>query len=112
MSNACAAHTTKNGEESVILATGGASFIGANFILEWLRYHDEPVVNLDKPAYAGNLENLAELSDDPRHVFIKGDIADQSLLEGLLKEHQLRVIINFAAESHVDRSIHDPDKYC
>jgi dTDP-glucose 4,6-dehydratase len=92
----------------MILVTGGAGFIGANFILEWLGETDEAVVNLDKLTYAGNLANLASLKDDARHVFAHGDIADRALVERLLEAHRPRAIVNFAAESHVDRSIHGP----
>ncbi|MGK0169135.1 MAG: dTDP-glucose 4,6-dehydratase [Gammaproteobacteria bacterium] len=94
-----------------ILVTGGAGFIGANFVLDWLSLSDEPVVNLDKLTYAGNLENLAGLDGDQRHIFIKGDIGDSQLLTGLLAEHQPRALVNFAAESHVDRSIHGPEEF-
>ena len=92
----------------MIFVTGGAGFIGSNFVLDWLAQSDEPVVNLDSLTYAGNLENLASLHADPRHVFVKGDIADSSLVAGLLKTHRPRAILNFAAVSHVDRSIHGP----
>jgi dTDP-glucose 4,6-dehydratase len=95
----------------MILVTGGAGFIGANFVLDWLAQSDEPVLNLDKLTYAGNLENLATLQGDPRHVFVQGDIADSALLQRLLAEHQPRAVINFAAESHVDRSIHGPEDF-
>lgn len=95
----------------MILVTGGAGFIGANFVLDWLAQSDEKVVNLDNLTYAGNLENLASLKDDDRHLFVKGDIGDSGLLAGLLKEHQPRAVINFAAESHVDRSIHGPEDF-
>ena len=88
-----------------ILVTGGAGFIGANFAIDWLQTDDDPVVNLDKLTYAGNLGNLAALQNDERHIFIQGDIGDQPLIERLLSEHQPRAIINFAAESHVDRPI-------
>ena len=94
-----------------ILVTGGAGFIGSNFVLDWLAVSDEPVVNLDKLTYAGNLQNLASLHGDSRHVFVKGDIADTELLAELLKQHQPRAVINFAAESHVDRSIHGPGAF-
>jgi dTDP-glucose 4,6-dehydratase len=94
-----------------LLVTGGAGFIGANFVLEWLAQFDEPVVNLDALTYAGNLENLAALEGDPRHVFVHGDIADRPLVAGLLAEHQPRAIVNLAAESHVDRSIHGPGDF-
>ncbi|MHB8760528.1 MAG: dTDP-glucose 4,6-dehydratase, partial [Thiobacillus sp.] len=95
----------------MILVTGGAGFIGANFVLDWLRANDEPVLDLDKLTYAGNPENLAALKDDPRHVFVQGDIGDRGLVGKLLGEHRPRAIINFAAESHVDRSIHGPEDF-
>lgn len=95
----------------MILVTGGAGFIGANFILDWLRESDESVINLDKLTYAGNLENFLELAGDPRYAFVHGDIGNQALVEGLLLEHRPRAIINFAAESHVDRSIHGPGEF-
>ncbi len=94
-----------------ILVTGGAGFIGANFVLDWLRDHDEVVVNIDKLTYAGNLENLATVQGDRRHVFVRGDIGDAALLHKLLAEHAPRAVINFAAESHVDRSIHGPEDF-
>lgn len=94
-----------------ILVTGGAGFIGSNFVLDWLAQSDEPVVNLDKLTYAGNLENLASLEGDARHLFVQGDIGDSALLTRLLAEHQPRAILNFAAESHVDRSIHGPEDF-
>jgi dTDP-glucose 4,6-dehydratase len=92
----------------MILVTGGAGFIGGNFVLDWLAQSDEPVVNLDKLTYAGNLETLASLSDDPRHHFVQGDIADRALLAQILQQFSPRAIVHFAAESHVDRSIHGP----
>jgi dTDP-glucose 4,6-dehydratase len=92
----------------MILVTGGAGFIGANFVLDWLTAGGEPVVNLDKLTYAGNLGNLATLAGDPRHTFIRGDIGDRSLVASLLAQHRPRAIVNLAAESHVDRSIHGP----
>ena len=95
----------------MILVTGGAGFIGANFVLDWLAQSDEPVVNLDKLTYAGNLESLASLTGDERHIFVKGDIGDKALVAGLLATHQPRAVINFAAESHVDRSIHGPEDF-
>lgn len=95
----------------MILVTGGAGFIGANFVLDWLGQSDEPVVNLDKLTYAGNLENLASLQDDARHIFVRGDIGDTKLMEKLLSEHRPRAVLNFAAESHVDRSIHGPEDF-
>ena len=91
-----------------LLVTGGAGFIGSNFVHHWLSQHDETLVNLDKLTYAGNLENLSSLSQDPRHVFVKGDIADTPLVGSLLQQHQPRAVVHFAAESHVDRSIHGP----
>ena len=94
-----------------ILVTGGAGFIGANFVLDWLAQADEPVINLDKLTYAGNLENLSRLEGDKRHIFVQGDIADSQLVERLLAEHKPRAILNFAAESHVDRSIHGPEEF-
>ncbi|MCB4366210.1 dTDP-glucose 4,6-dehydratase [Hydrogenophaga taeniospiralis] len=95
----------------MILVTGAAGFIGSNFVLDWLEQHDEPVLNLDKLTYAGNPENLASLRDDHRHVFVQGDIGDRALLDRLLAEHSPRAVINFAAESHVDRSIHGPEDF-
>ena len=94
-----------------IFVTGGAGFIGGNFVLDWLAGNDEPVVNLDKLTYAGNLQTLSSLQDDARHVFVHGDIGDSALVEQLLKTHQPRAIVNFAAESHVDRSIHGPEDF-
>ena len=95
----------------MILVTGGAGFIGANFVLDWLAHHDEPVLNLDLLTYAGNPENLASLAGDPRHIFVKGDIGDRALIDSLLIKHQPRAIVHFAAESHVDRSIHGPGEF-
>ncbi len=95
----------------MILVTGGAGFIGANFVLDWLQSSDEPVVNLDALTYAGNLETLASLKGDARHVFVHGDICDRALLDRLFKEHQPRAVLHFAAESHVDRSIHGPGAF-
>lgn len=95
----------------MLLITGGAGFIGSNFVLEWLRDTDEPVVNLDKLTYAGNPANLAALRGDARHVFAQGDIGDTALVERLLAAHRPRAVINFAAESHVDRSIHGPGEF-
>ena len=94
-----------------ILVTGGAGFIGSTFILDWLEACDEPVINLDKLTYAGNPENLASLQGDPRYAFVQGDIGDKALVEGLLTKHKPRAVINFAAESHVDRSIHGPGEF-
>ena len=94
-----------------ILVTGAAGFIGSNFVLDWFEHNNESVISLDKLSYAGNLENLQSLEKDPRHIFIKGDIGDQALVSSILKEHQPRAVINFAAESHVDRSIHGPQDF-
>jgi dTDP-glucose 4,6-dehydratase len=95
----------------MILVTGGAGFIGANFVLDWLVAGNEAVVNLDKLTYAGNLANLATLKGDSRHLFVHGDIGDRALVDSLLITHRPRAVINFAAESHVDRSIHGPDEF-
>jgi len=95
----------------MILTTGGAGFIGSNFVLDWLAGLEEPVLNLDRLTYAGNLENLASLHGDPRHVFVQGDIGDAALVARLLAEHRPRAVVNFAAESHVDRSIHGPEDF-
>ena len=94
-----------------ILVTGGAGFIGANFVLDWLAASDEPVVNLDKLTYAGNPETLASLQGDQRHIFVQGDIGDAVLVSRLLAEHKPRAVVNFAPESHVDRSIHGPGDF-
>ena len=95
----------------MILVTGGAGFIGANFVLDWLAQTNEPVLNLDALTYAGNMENLASLQSDPRHVFVHGDIGDAALLEKLFAQHRPRAVVHFAAESHVDRSIHGPGAF-
>lgn len=95
----------------MILVTGGAGFIGANFVLDWLSQSDETIINLDKLTYAGNLESLSSLEENDRHVFIQGDIGNFSLVTQLLTQHQPRAVINFAAESHVDRSIHGPEDF-
>jgi dTDP-glucose 4,6-dehydratase len=95
----------------VILVTGGAGFIGSNFVIDWLAHSNEPVLNLDALTYAGNLENLASLDADPRHHFIQGDIGDRTLVDRLLAEHSPRAVVHFAAESHVDRSIHGPGAF-
>jgi len=95
----------------MILVTGGAGFIGSNFILDWLANTNEPVVNLDALTYAGNIRNLDALADDKRHIFVHGSIADTALVASLLERHKPRAIINFAAESHVDRSIHGPEDF-
>ncbi len=94
-----------------ILVTGGAGFIGSNFVLDWFAAGSEPVVNLDKLTYAGNPANLAGLAAQARHAFVQGDIADQAAVEALLAEHRPRAIVHFAAESHVDRSIHGPGEF-
>ena len=95
----------------MILVTGGAGFIGGNFVLDWLADSDEPVVNLDKLTYAGNLQTLASLKDNPKHIFVQGDIGDAQLVSQLLAKYQPRAVVNFAAESHVDRSIHGPSDF-
>ncbi len=94
-----------------ILVTGAAGFIGGNFVLDWLAQSNEPVINLDKLTYAGNLDTLKSLDGDSRHTFVRGDIGDRDLVAKLLAEHQPRAVINFAAESHVDRSIHGPGEF-
>jgi dTDP-glucose 4,6-dehydratase len=95
----------------MILVTGSAGFIGSNFVLDWLAQCDEPVINLDNLTYAGNLANLASLDGDNRHIFVHGDIGDSVLLANLLARYQPRAVVNFAAESHVDRSIHGPEDF-
>jgi dTDP-glucose 4,6-dehydratase len=95
----------------MIIVTGGAGFIGSNFIHTWLSQTQEPVVNLDKLTYAGNLENLVDFQDDSRYIFVHGDIGERELVGQLLAQHQPRAIVNFAAESHVDRSIHGPGEF-
>ncbi len=95
----------------MILVTGGAGFIGANFVLDWLAAGDEPVLNVDKLTYAGNLKSLESLQGDARHVFVQADIGDGEVLARLLAEHRPRAVVNFAAESHVDRSIHGPEDF-
>jgi len=94
-----------------IIVTGGAGFIGANFVLSWIKLGLGTVVNLDKLTYAGNLENLEAIQHNPQHIFVHGDIADQALLAKLLAEYQPCAVVNFAAESHVDRSIHGPEDF-
>jgi dTDP-glucose 4,6-dehydratase len=97
--------------EKTILVTGGAGFIGSNFILQWIAQEGTPLVNLDKLTYAGNLGNLVRVAADPRYCFVQGDICDRELLRGLFKQHKPRAVVHFAAESHVDRSIHGPDDF-
>lgn len=94
-----------------LLVTGGAGFIGSNFVIDWLAGSQERIVNLDKLTYAGNPANLATLSADSRHAFVRGDIADTELVRDLFKQHRPRAVVNFAAESHVDRSIHGPAEF-
>ncbi|KPC51830.1 dTDP-glucose 4,6-dehydratase [Amantichitinum ursilacus] len=95
----------------MILVTGGAGFIGGNFVLDWLAQSDEPVINVDKLTYAGNLDTLASLKDDPRHLFVHAGIGDREVIGKLLAEHDVRAVVNFAAESHVDRSITGPGEF-
>lgn len=95
----------------MILVTGGAGFIGANFVVDWLAATGEPVVNLDALTYAGNRQNLGALAGDPRHRFVLGDITDRALVEQLLAEHRPRAVVHFAAETHVDRSIRDAEAF-
>lgn len=95
----------------MIIVTGGAGFIGSNFVLDWVRQTDEPVVNLDLLTYAGNLTNLSSLRDEPRHVFVRGDICDRARVDSLLAEHRPRAVVHFAAETHVDRSILGPEAF-
>ena len=95
----------------MILVTGGAGFIGANFVLDWLADNDEPLINLDKLTYAGNRSNLASVDGNERHLFVHGDIGNPHLTANLLAQYQPRAVINFAAESHVDRSIHGPEDF-
>jgi dTDP-glucose 4,6-dehydratase len=95
----------------LILVTGGAGFIGANFVLDWLATEQESVVTLDKLTYAGNINNLKSLQNDARHRFVQGDINDRDLVKSLLRQHKPRAILHFAAESHVDRSIHGPEDF-
>ena len=96
---------------STILVTGGAGFIGSNFVLDWVASEQDNVVNLDKLTYAGNPQNVESLAGNPRHVFVRGDIGDRDLVDQLLAEHKPRAVLNFAAESHVDRSIHGPGEF-
>ena len=97
--------------ETTILVTGGAGFIGSNFILQWMAQETARVVNLDKLTYAGNLRNLERVSSDPRYCFVHGDVCDQDLVRSVFERHQPRAVVHFAAESHVDRSIHGPDDF-
>lgn len=94
-----------------ILVTGGAGFIGSNFVINWLQQHDETIINLDLLTYAGNLDNLSSIKNNERHIFVKGDIRDSKLIEYLLITYKPRAIINFAAESHVDNSILNPEEF-
>ena len=94
-----------------VIVTGGSGFIGSNFVIDWLGFSDEPVINFDNLTYAGNPENLSALSADERHIFVEGDIADGDWVLNLLDKHRPRAVINFAAESHVDRSIHGPEAF-
>ncbi|MBD0306499.1 MAG: dTDP-glucose 4,6-dehydratase [Nitrospiraceae bacterium] len=94
-----------------IFITGGAGFIGSNFVLDWLRQHDEPIINLDKLTYAGNINNLTALHEDARHTFVQADVSDREVLAQLLDKYHPRAVIHFAAESHVDRSIEDPEAF-
>ena len=98
----------------MILITGGAGFIGSNFVLDWLsdpKHGQEPVINLDLLTYAGNTENLSSITNDPRYQFIHGDIRNTELIEALFAKHRPRAVVHFAAESHVDRSIHGPGEF-
>ena len=94
-----------------LLVTGGAGFIGSNFVIDWLSHHDEPIVTLDKLTYAGNRENLKSLAKNPAHIFVQGDIGHTAQIRNLLSHHRPRAIINFAAESHVDRSLYNPGAF-
>jgi dTDP-glucose 4,6-dehydratase len=94
-----------------ILVTGGAGFIGSNFVLDWCSLVQQPVVNVDALTYAGNLENLGGLANDPKHVFVHADVADSALMDQVLRQHQPKAVVHFAAESHVDRSIHGPEAF-
>jgi dTDP-glucose 4,6-dehydratase len=101
----------KGSAAASILVTGGAGFIGSNFVLDWLATEGSPVINLDKLTYAGNLANLATVHDNPNHTFVQGDICDAALVASLFEAHKPRAIVHFAAESHVDRSIHGPEAF-
>ena len=96
---------------NTVLVTGGAGFIGSNFVLDWIASESGTIVNLDKLTYAGNLQNLDSIADNPRHIFVRGDIGDTKIVDQILTEHRPRAIVNFAAESHVDRSIHGPGEF-
>ncbi len=108
--NRTAETTAQSGTDS-ILVTGGAGFIGSNFVLDWLATGGGPVVNLDKLTYAGNPANLASVASDPAYTFVHGDICDAELVARLLREHRPRAVVHFAAESHVDRSILGPEAF-
>ncbi len=97
--------------DNCILVTGGAGFIGSNFVLECVTRRNLIVVNLDKLTYAGNLRNLEQLQGNQNHVFVRGDINDKALLSEILRKHKPSAIVHFAAESHVDRSIHGPEEF-
>ena len=94
-----------------IMVTGGAGFIGSNFVIEWLERHNEKVINVDKLTYAGNLENLVTLEDNLNHIFVHEDISNTQVINQLLQDYKPHFIINFAAETHVDRSIHSPEEF-
>lgn len=96
---------------NTIVVTGGAGFIGSNFVNAWVKQNLGKVVNVDKLTYAGNLENLSEIIDNENHVFVQADIGDNTVIADLLKKHQPKAVLNFAAESHVDRSIHAPGEF-
>src|SRR5690349_5578227 len=97
--------------QGAVLITGGAGFIGSNLVHHWLKTTSDTVINLDKLSYAGNLQNLQGVMDDPRHIFVKGDIGDSDTVLDILATYRPRAVLNLAAESHVDRSIHDPDSF-
>lgn len=97
--------------QSTILVTGGAGFIGSNFVLDWLQHEPDRIINLDRLTYAGNLQNLDEVLDHPGHVLVTGNISDSALLKDLFQRHRPRAIVHFAAESHVDRSIFGPEEF-
>jgi dTDP-glucose 4,6-dehydratase len=105
------AMTSRSVQAGTILVTGGSGFIGSNFVLQWLASESSNIINLDKLTYAGNPANLAEISHDKRYRFLQGDICDRELIAELLVTHRPRAIVHFAAESHVDRSIHGPDDF-